>query len=55
MRISEFIKSNKTNTKIVLADKVSVGNALIRICNLRDGIASFNIVTKTPLDIAREI
>ena len=55
MRLSEFIKSNKTNTKIVLADKVSVGNALIRICNLRDGIASFNIVTKTPLDIAREI
>ncbi len=55
MRLSEFIENNKTNTKIILVNKVSVGNALIRMCNLRDGIASFNIKTKTPFDIAREI
>ena len=55
MNLSEFIKNNEKNTKIILANKVSVGNALIRRCNIREGVPSFNIITKTPFDIAKEI
>lgn len=55
IKLSEFIKNNEKNTKIILANKVSVGNALIRMCNIREGVPSFNIITKTPFDIAKEI
>ncbi|MCR5023039.1 MAG: PD-(D/E)XK nuclease family protein, partial [Lachnospiraceae bacterium] len=53
--LSDLIENNKKNTKVILANKVSVGNALIRKCNLIDGVSSFNMITKTPLDIAKEI
>ncbi len=55
MRLSELITENPKSTKIILANKISVGNALIRQCNLREGIKSFNIIAKTPVDIAKEI
>ncbi|MCR4589399.1 MAG: PD-(D/E)XK nuclease family protein [Lachnospiraceae bacterium] len=55
MRLSELITENPRNTKIILANKDSTGNALIRQCNLRSGTASFNIIAKTPAGIAKEI
>ena len=55
MRLKEFVETNKRNTKILLTNKVSVGNAVIRQCNLREGVASFNIIAKTPFDLAKEI
>ncbi|MCR5511264.1 MAG: PD-(D/E)XK nuclease family protein [Lachnospiraceae bacterium] len=55
MKLKEFIKNNPTNTKIILTNKVSVGNALIRMCNIREKVSSFNIMAKTLFDIAREI
>lgn len=55
MKLKEFIVNHKLNTKIILSDKVSTANALIRQCNLREGVPCFNILAKTPLDLAREI
>ena len=55
MKLGEFINNHKKNTKVILASKVSVGNALIRTCNLREGLPCFNIIAKTPFDIAKEI
>ena len=55
MRLKEFIENNPKNTKIIITNKVSVGNALIRTCNIREGVPSFNIISKTPFDLAKEI
>ncbi len=55
MRLEDFIKENPFNTKVIFTNKVSFGNALIRQCNLRQGVGSFNYEVNTPLDIAKQL
>lgn len=55
MRLESFIQDNPFGMKVILANKVSVGNALIRQCNLRQGVGSFNYEVKTPFDLAKQI
>ena len=54
-KLEDFLRSNGTDTKILFARKISVGNALIRQANLRDQTGSFNTLVYTPVKLAREI
>ncbi len=53
MQIRDFLE--KQGKKVIIADAVSVGNALIRRCNIEDGVYSIDTTVLTPLKIAEEL
>ncbi|MCR5388807.1 MAG: PD-(D/E)XK nuclease family protein [Lachnospiraceae bacterium] len=55
MNLADFLEQHRLNTKILLAEKVSAGNALLRQVNLNGKVSSYNTVVKTPLELAKEI
>ncbi len=54
MELKEFLKKENSGMRILLADRKSVGNALIRQCNRWEGIPAWNIQTMTVEEIAKE-
>ena len=53
MQIGDFLKNE--GKKVIIADSVSVGNALIRRCNIEEGINSVDTTVLTPLKMAAEL
>lgn len=53
MKLKDFL--NQTAKKILIVDTVSIGNALRRKCNVDDGINTYDVLTLTPLNIAKEL
>lgn len=52
----DYIKFlEQSGKKIIIADRVSVGNALRRRANIKEGIFTVNAVTKSVYDIAKEL
>lgn len=54
MRLNDFLKSG-TSKKIIICNKVSVANALIRQANIKDGVIMFNTESKKVISIAKEL
>ncbi len=55
IRLEDFLQKKEVGKKLIFTDKVSVGNALMRQCNLKEGIYAWNIESCTPEQIAREL